>query len=165
MYQRATICELAAMYDLPFGTIQAILTDNLGLVMKSARWVPKLLSVAQKQEQVDCSRDFLKLLRWHSLAVLNNMVTMDESAVSFHAPETKKQSMQWVKKGQPVPRKAQVHATRSKQMVLIFIYAKGVIYTNYVPSGETVNTEYIRKALAAFLKAFRKKGPITSSQD
>jgi hypothetical protein len=45
-------------------------------------------------------------------------------------------------------------------MVLIFFYAKGVIY-----SGETVNTEYIRKALATFLKAFRKKRPITSSQD
>ncbi len=59
------------------------------------------------------------------------MVTMDESAVSFHTPETKKQSMQCVKKGQPGPRKAQVHATRSKQMGLIFIYAKGVIYTNY----------------------------------
>ncbi len=29
---------------------------------KLARWVPKLLSVAQKQEQVDSSGDFLKLL-------------------------------------------------------------------------------------------------------
>jgi histone-lysine N-methyltransferase SETMAR len=30
---------------------------------------------------------------------------MDESAVSFHTPETKQQSKQWVKKGQPGPLK------------------------------------------------------------
>ncbi len=69
------------------------------------------------------------------MAVLNIIVTMDESAISFHTPEMKKQSMQWVKKGQPGPIKARVHATRSKQMVLMFFDAKGVIYTNYDPKG------------------------------
>ncbi len=67
------------------------------------------------------------------MAVLNNIVTMDESAVSFHTSETKKQLTEWVKKGQPGLIKARVHATRSKQMVLVFFDAKGVIYTNYVP--------------------------------
>jgi len=38
-----------------------------------------------------------------------------------------------------------------KQMVLAFFNAKGVIYTNYVPRGETVNADYIKKALARFL--------------
>ncbi len=153
------------MHGLTFGTVQAILTDNLGLVKKSARWVPKLLSSEQKTERVDCSNAFLDLIRRQSLAVLNNIVTMDESAVSFHTPETKKQSMQWVKKGQPGPIKARVHTTRSKQMVLVFFDAKGVIYTNYVPKGETVNAEYIKKSMARFLKVFRKKRPIMSSQE
>jgi hypothetical protein len=38
------------------------------------------------------------LLQQHSMGVLNNLVTMDESAVSFFTPETKQQSKQWVKK-------------------------------------------------------------------
>ncbi len=50
-------------------------------------------------------------------------------------------------------------------MVLIFFDAKGVIYTNYVPKGETVNTEYIKKALARFLKVFMAKRPIMASQE
>jgi hypothetical protein len=70
------------------------------------------------------------------MAVLDNIVTMDESAVLFHTPETKKQTKQWVKKGQPGPIKARVHATRTKQMVLVFFDAKGVIYTNYVPEAK-----------------------------
>jgi septum formation topological specificity factor MinE len=62
------------------------------------------LSTAQKKKQVDYSGDYLDLLRGHSLAVLNNIVSMDESAVSFHTLETKKQSMQWVEKTSQDPK-------------------------------------------------------------
>ncbi len=111
------------------------------------------------------SEDFLQLLRRRSLAVLDNIVTMDECAVSFHTPETKRQSRQWVKKGQQGPIKARVQASRTKQMVLVFFDAKGVIYTNFVPKGETVNASYIRTAVARFLTVFKEKRPIMSSQD
>jgi hypothetical protein len=50
------------------------------------------------------------------------------------------------KRGQPGPREARVHATRTKKMVLIFFDEKGVIYMNYVPKGETVNPEYVKKS-------------------
>jgi hypothetical protein len=53
-----------------------------------------------------------------------------------------------VKKGQPGPLKAKVHTSRMKQMVLIFLDAKGVISTNFVPKGETVIPSYIQTALA-----------------
>jgi DNA-binding transcriptional regulator YhcF (GntR family) len=114
--RRLTVRELASMLDLTFATVQSALTIDLGLVKKSARWVPKLLTTVQKDERAQRSEDFLQLPRKHSLAALNNIVTMDESAVSFHTPETKRQSKQWVKKGQPGPLKAKVHASRSKQM-------------------------------------------------
>jgi hypothetical protein len=75
---------------------------------------------------------------------------LDECAISFHTPETKRVSKQWVKKGQPGPRKAKVHGTRTKKMMLVFFYAKGVIYTNYLNKVKTVNVKYIKKALARF---------------
>jgi hypothetical protein len=75
--------------------------------------------------RVQCSKEFIQLLWRHSLAVRTNIVAMGESAVSFHTPETKQQSKQWVKKGQPGPLKAKVHTSRMKQMVLVFFYAKG----------------------------------------
>jgi hypothetical protein len=80
------------VHDLPLGTVHAILTDNLGLVNKSAHWVPKLLSTAGKGASG---------LQWILLGpLLASLVTMDKLAVSFHTPETKKQFMQWVKKPQ-----------------------------------------------------------------
>ena len=65
--------------------------------------MPKLLPSEQKQVRVELSNDFLKLLWRHSLALQNNIVAMDESAISFHIPETKRQSKKWMKKGQPGP--------------------------------------------------------------
>jgi hypothetical protein len=50
-------------------------------------------------------------------------------------------------------------------MVLVFFEAKGLIYTNFVPKGETVNATYIRTALTRFLKVFRQKRPIMAEQE
>jgi histone-lysine N-methyltransferase SETMAR len=89
----------------------------------------------------------------HSMALLDSIVIIDESVVSFHMPETRQQLKQWTKKGQPGPIKAKVHATRNKQIVLTFFDNKGLINTSYVPSGKTVNT------LSRFLAIFKKKQP------
>jgi histone-lysine N-methyltransferase SETMAR len=116
-------------------------------------------------ERVKTSELFLVMVRRRSMLILDNIVTMDESAVSFHTPETKQQSMQWLPKGQPGPVKAKVHATRTRQMVLLFFYSKGLIYTNYVPRGTTVNANYIIEALGTFMKILRNKRPQIVARD
>jgi hypothetical protein len=58
-------------------------------------------------------------------------------------------------KGSPGPIKAKVQATRKKQMVLGFFNSKGLIYTNFVPRGWTLNSAYIIEALTHFLKALK----------
>ena len=163
--RRFTVRSLVSVTGLSTMTIHRILKDDLGLVKKSARWVPKLLSDAQKKARVERCEEFLRLVRQQSKAVLNNIVTMDESAVSFHTPETKQQSKQWLKKGQPGPIKARVHASRQKQMLLAYFDAKGVIYTDYVPKGKTVNAKYIIESLRRFLKIFKQKRKTTASQE
>jgi hypothetical protein len=47
--------------------------------------------------------------------------------------------------------------TRTKKMVLVFLEVKGVIYTNYFPKFETINAEYVKKALARFPKVFQRE--------
>ncbi len=131
--QRQTVRRLAQAHGVSKNTIHHTLKEDLNLSKKSARWVPKLLTDEMKKERVQTSEAFLAMVRRRSKAILENIVTMDESAVFFHTPETKEQSKQWLKKGEPGPIKAKVHATRAKQMVLAFFDAKGLIYTNYVP--------------------------------
>jgi hypothetical protein len=72
--RRITVRELAATHGLLIGTVHTILREDLGLVKKSARRVPKLLSSEQKEERAASSSDFLALLWRHSLTLLNNTI-------------------------------------------------------------------------------------------
>jgi hypothetical protein len=66
--------------------IHATLNEDLNLSKKSARWVPKLLSEETKNERVKTCEAFLQMVHHQALAMLDQIVTMDESAVAFHTP-------------------------------------------------------------------------------
>ncbi len=55
--------------------------------------------------------------------------------------------------------KVKIHANRTKQMVMAFFDSQGMVYTNYVPRGKTVNADYVIVALRKFLKALKAKRP------
>ncbi len=55
--------------------------------------------------------------------------------------------------------KAKIHASRTKQMVMAFFDSQGMVYTNYVPRGKTVNADYVIVALRKFFKALKAKRP------
>jgi len=100
---RITLRTLASAHGVSIDTIHKILHEDLGLSKKSARWVPKLLNQEQKAERVRVCRQFVSKVHHHSKSFLNTIVTMDETMISLHTPETKKQSKMWVKKGAPGP--------------------------------------------------------------
>jgi hypothetical protein len=108
----------------------------------------------------DC-RDFINR---NSFAMLDSIVTMDETMVSFHTPETKKQSKQWIAKGKPGPIKARVQASRTKQMILAFFDNKGLVYSHIVARGVPINANYIVKVLGLFMKQLKKKRPAMVAQ-
>ena len=64
--RRFTVRSLVSVTGLSTMTIHRILKDDLGLVKKSARWVPKLLSDAQKKARVERCEEFLRLVRQQS---------------------------------------------------------------------------------------------------
>ncbi len=45
-----------------------------------------------------------------------------------------------------------------RKQIVVFFNIKGLIYTNYVPRGTRVNTNYIVDALGKFLKIFKGRG-------
>ncbi len=64
----------------------------MGLVKKSARWVPKLLSQVQKEDRVRISQKFVDAVERSGLSMLDRIITMDETLVSYFTPETKRMS-------------------------------------------------------------------------
>jgi hypothetical protein len=116
--------------------------------------VPKLLSPEQKEERVRITTEFVMAVNRSSMTMLDQIITMDETMVSYHTPQTKRQSQQWIEKGKPGPIKAKVHASRTKQMLLAFFDSKGLVYTHIVPNGD-----YILVVLGKFMVRLRKKRP------
>jgi hypothetical protein len=86
---RLSMEKIAAAHGVSEKTIFKILHNDLGLEKKSPRWVPKLLSDDQKQERVRICSDFVAAIHRRSKSMLNCIVTMDETMVSYHTPETK----------------------------------------------------------------------------
>ncbi len=104
--RRITCRDLASTHGVSFGTMHNILHVKQGLVKKSARWVPKLLSPEQKEERVRICTEFVAKVDRSSMAMLDQIIMMDETMVSYHSPQTKRQSKQWIEKGKPGPIKA-----------------------------------------------------------
>jgi hypothetical protein len=75
---------------------------------------------------------------------------MDETMVSYHTPQTRMQSKQWIKK----PRCTQVTPIRRG---LHFFKNKGLVDMRIVPRGLTINASYIVVALGKFIKYLKKK--------
>ena len=157
--RRVTVADVASMFDISAGTAFNILHSDLGLTKKSARWVPKLLSDDNMRSRVETARQILRLDSRLGLAFRQSVITMDETMVAFHTPETKQRSKQWLPKGSPAPVKAKVIASRKKQMVLSFFDHQGLIFQRFAPLGTSINGDFIIEVLKKFLTAKEKKRP------
>jgi hypothetical protein len=87
--RQLSIEALAKAQGMSFSTIHTVLHEDLGLEKKSARWVPKILIDDQKQPVGVCS-EFFAAIHCYSLAMLDLIVTMDETMVCYHTPQIKK---------------------------------------------------------------------------
>ena len=95
-------------------------------------------------------------------AVLDALVTCDESWIYCYDQETKRQSSQWKHAGSPRPKKAKQSKFTHKLLIIRFFDNTGMIYMPWVPTGQTVNKEYYVEVLREFRKRFRRKMPALS---
>jgi hypothetical protein len=95
--------------------------------------------------------------------MMDRIVTMDEIMVCYHTPETKKQSKQWVKKGQPGPINAVVHASQTKQIIMTVVIARAPLASTLSPEPVHqyiyiyISINYVVSVLDTFLRHLRKK--------
>ena len=90
-------------------------------------------------------------------AVLDALVTCDESWIYCYDPETKRQSSQWKHAGSPRPKKARQSKSTHKLLMIPFFDSTDMIYMHWVPTGQTVNKEYYVEVLTEFGKRLRRK--------
>ena len=97
-----SIETISAQFDVSVGTVHTIICKELKMWKIWMKFVPRVLREDQKERRHD-SREMVKLIN-SDPAVLDALVTYNESWIYCYDPETK--SSQWKHAGSPRPKKA-----------------------------------------------------------
>jgi hypothetical protein len=96
--QRITIRGHSDELGFSFGSVQSILTEDLGMKRVSGKFVPKLFTVEQKGARLAVARDLLQCAD-QDANFMRTIITSDRSWVYGYDPETKAHSSQWMTSG------------------------------------------------------------------
>ena len=104
--RRESIETIRAQFDVSVGTVHTIIREELKIRKICVKFVPRVLRDDQKERRCHDSREMVELIN-SDPAVLDALVTCDESWIYWYDPETKRQSSQWKHAGSPGPQKSQ----------------------------------------------------------
>ena len=155
---RVSIETICAQFDVGVGTLLTIIREELKMRKICAKFVPRVLRDDQKERRFHDNREMVELIN-SGPAVLDALVTCDESWIYCYDPETKRQSSQWKHAGSPRPKKARQSKSTHKLLMIPFFDSTGMIYMHWVPTEQTVNKEYYVEVLREFRKRFLGKRP------
>ena len=156
--RRVSIETINAQFDVSVGTVHTIIREELKMRKICAKSVLRLFREDQKERRCHDSREMVKLIN-SDPAVLDALVTCNESWIYCYDPETKRQSSQWKHAGSPRSKKARQSKSTDKHLMIPFLGSTGMIYMHWVPTCQTVNKEYYVEVLREFRKRFRRKKP------
>ncbi len=127
--KRSTIHQIAEQTQVSIGTTHKIITKDMKLKKKPAKWVPHLLTTAQKLHRLTTSRIALAMMQsTHQCPGLHRVVAQDESWFHTWDPESKQASRQWLADGEAHPEKVRREISVTKSMMVVFFDSDGVIY-------------------------------------
>ena len=153
-----SIETINAPFDVSVGTVHTIIPEELKMQKICTKFVPRVLRGDQKERRCHDSRKMVELINLDP-AVLDALVTCDESWIYCYDLETKRQSSQRKHAGSPRPKKARQSKSTHKLLMIPFFDSTGMIYMHWVPTGQTVNKEYYVEVLREFRKRFLGKRP------
>ncbi len=156
--RRVTLHEICLKTGIPTSTVQRILKFDLKMKKKCAKWVPHLLTEAQKARRMTVC-DFWARLVDHTLRVLCRIVTTDEAWIYVWDPQFRQQAMEWLRPGEQRPQQPRREIATAKIMLVSFFDARGLIYYEYVQRPLTVNQHVFRAIFGHFHQAFLHRRP------
>ena len=116
---RVSIETISAQFDISVGTVHTIIHEEVKVRKICMKFVPRMLREDQKERRCHDSREMVELIN-SDPAVLDALVTCDESWIYCYDPETKRQSSQWKHPGSPRPKEARQSKSTHKLLMIFF---------------------------------------------
>lgn len=161
--RRIKLWQIAEELQISKERVGEVLHEHLNMRKISARWVPKMLTPLDKQRRLASCKDFLGLVGDNREDIWQRIVTVDETWIRQYDPESKQESMQWMKKGERPPKKFKVEKSASKLLATVFWDSKGILLIDYLPRGTTMNGQYYANLLPQVREAVvqKRRGKLT----
>ena len=155
--RRLSVHFIAASVGISTGSVHYILMENLSMNKVSARWVPRMLSDAQKADRVEASSGLLRLFNKNPDNFVSRFLTVDETWLHHFDRESRPQSMAWKHACSPPPRKFRVDASARKVMATVFWNAEGTVLTDYLEHGSTITGTYYANLIVKVWESLRRR--------
>ena len=130
--------------------------NDLGYV-RSARWVPHLLTDEQKQSQVRFASQVIEKYDKCDQRHLEEIVTGDETWIYHFQPNSKAKNKVWVSFKGDRPVIASRCKTSNRMLYTIFFDSKGPVLQIPVPKGSSVTGKFYRESVLTQLVGFYQK--------
>lgn len=150
--------EMAAEISVSHESIRTILKDTLGMKHVAARLVPKDLNFLQKLNRVKVAEDMLEQVD-SDPTFIKRIVTGDETWVYEFDMQTSQQASEWHLPTDPKPKKPRQSRSKVKVMLTVFFDYHGVVHSEFLPEGQTVNKQYYLSVMQRLREKIRRKRP------
>ena len=137
--RQISIRRLAEELAIPKTIIHEIMNNQLGMKKVCTRWIPKLLTPIQRANRVDCCQELLQQSEVNPAKFFDCIVTGDESWIHHYDPLSQLEAKIWKRLGEQTPTRLRQERSAGKIMMIIFWDKDGVLLTEYLPRGTTIN--------------------------
>ncbi|UYV65072.1 hypothetical protein LAZ67_3003045 [Cordylochernes scorpioides] len=138
--RRISIKDLSSETGLSVGLCHQIVTKDLDMIRTSSKFFPRILT--EEQKEMDAK-----------------IIPGDETWLYQYDPETKRQSSQWIERGEPKPKKARFTNSKVKTLLVTFFYINGLVHQEFIPFGRTINQEVYLGIMRRLREAVHLKRP------
>ena len=156
--RRVSIETTIAQFDVNVATVHTIIREELKMRKICAKFVLRVLREDQKEKRCHDSGEMVELIN-SDPAVLDALVTCDECWIWCYDPENKRQNSKWKHTDSPKPNIARRSKSTHKLLMIPFVDSSGMVYMQWVPTGQTINKEYYVEVLRESRKTFRRMRP------
>jgi len=119
------VCEIAETTGISKERVRYILHEELDMKKLCARWVPQLLTADQKSKRMKISEQCFERFNKNKTDFVHRFITMNDTWIHHHTPESKQQSKQWTEASCSAPKKTNSVPSAGKVMASVFWDAEG----------------------------------------
>ncbi|CAK9833043.1 Mariner Mos1 transposase [Anthophora retusa] len=156
--RRLSVREVAHEVEMSHMSVHNILTEVLGIRRVAARLVPKELNFLQKEHRKAAAEDMISRVS-SDFTFVKRIVTGDKTWVYEYDMQTSQQSSEYRLENEPNPKKPRQRRSKIKVMLTVFFDYRGVVHSEFLPDGQTVNKEYYLSVMRRLRENIRRKRP------